>query len=124
VGPGGGGHQSLEDGIDDRSGDLCERWGEKLRCLPACSQQASDQQSVAVGSLHPAVAAPLGDVVTRRLSFGVSISTTSTNSRPSSPTTDVWRSGTGRGPEAESDEAFLTRQLKLWVITVRWLCSA
>jgi len=67
-----------------------------------------------VDALHPAVAAPLGDVVTERLSLrrlttddldGLAVMFTSA---------EVWRYGYGRGLTRVETKAFLSRQLNLW----------
>jgi RimJ/RimL family protein N-acetyltransferase len=67
-----------------------------------------------VDALHPAVAAPLADVVTERLSLrrltthdldGLAVMFTSP---------EVWRYGYGRGLTRVETEAFLSRQLNLW----------
>ena len=68
-----------------------------------------------MGSLHPAVAAPLGDVVTRRLSVRRLNLDDLDELAAIFANTDVWRFEYGRGLKRIETEAFLTRQLKLWV---------
>ena len=72
------------------------------------------RQSVEVGSLHPVVAAPLGDVVTRRLLVHRLNRYDLDGLAAIFANADVWRFEYGRGLKRVETEAFLTRQLKLW----------
>lgn len=64
--------------------------------------------------LHPAVAAPLAEVVTKRLSLCRLTSDDLNGLAAMFTSPDVWRYGYGRGLTRVETEAFLTRQLKLW----------
>jgi RimJ/RimL family protein N-acetyltransferase len=68
-----------------------------------------------VGALHPAVAAPLRNVVTRRLSIRPLERDDLDGLAAIFASADVWRFEYGRGMTRVETEAFLTRQLKLWV---------
>jgi len=70
---------------------------------------------VGVGSLHPAVAAPLGDVLTRRLRVRRLDREDLDGLAAIFADADVWRFEYGRGLTRVETEAFLARQLKLWV---------
>jgi RimJ/RimL family protein N-acetyltransferase len=74
---------------------------------------SSSGQCVAVGSLHPAVAAPLADVVTERLSLRRLSSDDLDGLAVIFAHREVWRFGYGRGLTRVETEAFLSRQLKL-----------
>lgn len=69
-----------------------------------------------MGALHPAVAAPLADVVTRRLSLRRLTSDDLDGLAVMFTSPELWRYGYGygRGLTRVETEAFLTRQLKLW----------
>jgi RimJ/RimL family protein N-acetyltransferase len=79
------------------------------------SRTRSIWQAFAVGSLHPAVAAPLGDVVTRRLSVHRLTGDDLDGLAAIFANADVWRFEYGRGLNRVETDAFLSRQLKLWV---------
>lgn len=68
-----------------------------------------------MGSLHPAVAAPLADVVTRRLSVHRLDRGDLDELADILANADVWLFEYGRGLTRIETEAFLARQLKLWV---------
>jgi RimJ/RimL family protein N-acetyltransferase len=72
------------------------------------------RQPVEVDALHPAVAAPLADVVTKRLSVRRLTSDDLDGLAAMFTSSDLWRYGYGRGLTRVETEAFLTRQLKLW----------
>jgi RimJ/RimL family protein N-acetyltransferase len=67
-----------------------------------------------VGSLHPAVAAPLGDAVTKRLSLHRLGGGDLDELAGIFARSEVWRFEYGRGLTRFETEAFLRRQLKLW----------
>ncbi|MDQ1508211.1 MAG: hypothetical protein QOG50_55 [Actinomycetota bacterium] len=67
-----------------------------------------------MGSLHPAVAAPLADVETRRLSVRRLEPDDLDGLAAIFADADVWRFEYGRGLTRDETSAFLTRQLKLW----------
>jgi RimJ/RimL family protein N-acetyltransferase len=67
-----------------------------------------------MGSLHPAVAAPLADVETRRLSVRRLEPDDLDGLAAIFVDADVWRFEYGRGLTRDETSAFLTRQLKLW----------
>jgi RimJ/RimL family protein N-acetyltransferase len=80
----------------------------------ALAKAISTRQPVEVDALHPAVAAPLADVVTKRLSLCRLTSDDLNGLAAMFTSPDVWRYGYGRGLTRVETEAFLTRQLKLW----------
>jgi RimJ/RimL family protein N-acetyltransferase len=67
-----------------------------------------------VGSLHPAVAAPLADVVTRRLSLRRLSRDDLDELAVIFARREMWRFEYGRGMTRFETEAFLSRQLKMW----------
>ncbi len=67
-----------------------------------------------MGSLHPAVAAPLRDGVTRRLSFRRLDRDDLDELAAILAQREVWEFEYGRGITTTETEAFLGRQLKLW----------
>lgn len=72
------------------------------------------RQYVAVESLHPDAAAPLHDVVTRRLSVRRLNRGDLDELVAVFANADVWKFEYGRGLKRIETESFLTRQLKLW----------
>ena len=68
-----------------------------------------------MGPLEPVAAAPLADVVTPRLSIKRLNSDDLDGLATIFANAEVWRFEYGRGLERVETEAFLTRQLKLWV---------
>jgi RimJ/RimL family protein N-acetyltransferase len=67
-----------------------------------------------MGSLHPAIAAPLADVETRRLSIRRLEPADLDALTVLFADADVWWFEYGRGLTRDETSAFLTRQLKLW----------
>jgi RimJ/RimL family protein N-acetyltransferase len=65
-------------------------------------------------SLHPAIAAPLADVETRRLSIRRLDRDDLDGLAAIFADVDMWRFEYGRGLTRDETSAFLTRQLKLW----------
>jgi RimJ/RimL family protein N-acetyltransferase len=71
-------------------------------------------QSVAVGTLHPAIAGPLGEAVTRRLSLRRLERDDLDELAAVFADREVWEFEFGRGMTLSETEAFLERQMKLW----------
>ena len=67
-----------------------------------------------VGALHPAVAAPLNDVVTERLSLRRLSRDDLDELAAIFTNAEVWHFEYGRGLTQSETEAFLDRQLRLW----------
>jgi RimJ/RimL family protein N-acetyltransferase len=73
-----------------------------------------NRQSVAVDALHSAIAAPLGEVVTRRLSLRRLERHDLDELAAVFAEREVWEFEYGRGMTRWETEAFLDRQMKLW----------
>lgn len=71
-------------------------------------------QSVAVDALHPAIAAPLGEVATPRLSLRRLERHDLDELAAVFADREVWEFEYGRGMTRSETEAFLDRQMKLW----------
>lgn len=72
------------------------------------------RQPAEVDALHPAVAAPLADVVTEGLSLRCLTTDDLDGLAVMFASPEVWRYGYGRGLTRVETEAFLSRQLNLW----------